>query len=376
MHKRGVFRIVGRAFLTTIGITVITGGLLVLLEGIASTMFVAQEIARNVGRDRNPMRLEMPDTLVGWISQPGFRDDRLYGADGGAVINGQSMRDTAEALVSEPGLLRVVCSGDSFTFGLGVGNEDTWCARIERFDARIRTLNLGTLGYGVDQAYLRYRRDAERLEHAVHIFAFIPHDIRRARLARFNGYPKPYFSVRADGLELRNVPVPRLSRVGAMIVRHRERLRDLNILRLADRVASRLRGSQQTDYVNSEEQATRIAVQLMDSVAASAREHGRLTVFVLLEERFTGNQQYDDLAATLAVELARRGLILVDLRAEARALPADSLESIFSRNWGHYTVQGNEWVAERLWLKLNAMPEFKQRLNEWNLSKPRETVAG
>ena len=42
----------------------------------------------------------------------------------------------------------------------GVGNDDVWCKLLESIDNRIETVNLGQGGYGVDQAYLWYKRNS------------------------------------------------------------------------------------------------------------------------------------------------------------------------------------------------------------------------
>jgi lysophospholipase L1-like esterase len=59
-----------------------------------------------------------------------------------------------------PAKRRIAVVGDSFTFGLEVRYEDTWPYQLERaLGPEFRVLNLGVDGYGVDQAFLRYRRD-------------------------------------------------------------------------------------------------------------------------------------------------------------------------------------------------------------------------
>jgi hypothetical protein len=227
---------------------------------------------------------------------------------------------------------------------------------------QVRTLNVGTSAYGVDQAYLRYRHDVEPLAHDVHIFAFIPDDIERMRLAHFNGYPKPYFRLDHGRLDLRNVPVPRLSWIGEIMVHHQERLNDLRIVGFANRVVSRIAGGRRAGIISTNEEARTIAIELLDSLAASAGRYDRLTVFVLLEQRFGGNRQFDELATWLAAQASHRNLNFWDLRKEARTLPPDTLEALFNRTWGHYSVRGNAWVAEQLWRKLGELPGFERRL--------------
>jgi hypothetical protein len=353
---------VRRALLSTLGVAVITFVLLALLEGLVSIAQTVREIAMNAGPARRSLRQAIPDTLLGWINKPGFREDGMFGEGGSVMINSRSMREVEEVPDSEPGKLRLICSGDSFTFGLGVANDETWCAQIERFHPDVRTLNVGTSGYGVDQAYLRYRHDVEHFAHDVHVFAFIPDDIRRVRLARFNGYPKPHFHLDQGRLELRNVPVPRLSWLGEIMIHHQERLNDLRIVGFAKRLVARMAGGRQDGFVSTDEEARAISIVLLDSLAASAARQNRLAVFVLLEQRVGGNLEFDELATWLAAEATHRDLTFWDLRKEVRTLPVDTVEALFSRTWGHYSVRGNAWVAERLWRKLLELPGFEQRL--------------
>ncbi len=89
---------------------------------------------------------------------------------------------------------RLVCSGDSFTFGYGVGDEATWCALLATIPPGIETVNMGQGGYGLDQAYLWYRRDGLHLGHQVHVMALITRDFERMASDRFVGYGKPLLS--------------------------------------------------------------------------------------------------------------------------------------------------------------------------------------
>jgi len=352
-----------RRLLTGFAIAAITVGILALVEGLTGIALLVRDLSRETRPGLPSRRHSDADTLLGWINTPGFRDPDMYGPRIALVINARSMRDAEEAPDSEPAVLRIVCAGDSFTFGVDVGDDDTWCAGLEHYDARIRTLNLGHPGYGFDQSYLHYRRNGEALEHAVHIFAFIPDDIRRIRLSRFAGYDKPYYTL-SDGVpQLRNVPVPRMSGFSAALHRRRERLDDLHIVQLARRLSARMRGSVEPERVNSDADAREIAVALMDSLGASAREHDRIAVFVLLEQVYGSNSQNDELAAVLREELARRGLTFLDLRAEVRRLPADSLEAMFDRTAsGHYSVRGHERVAASVWRMLDGMAALRSRL--------------
>jgi hypothetical protein len=77
--------------------------------------------------------------------------------------NALGMRGTAEVGLKRPGELRVLAVGDSFTYGHGVEDDQTYPAVLERLlrergrDARV--LNAGVPGYSTDQEYTYVVRD-------------------------------------------------------------------------------------------------------------------------------------------------------------------------------------------------------------------------
>src|SRR5262249_57725400 len=95
------------------------------------------------------------DPDLGWVTAPQKDLPDLDGPGMSVRTNAQGFRNThAISLAVPAGKVRLLCSGDSFTFGYSVGNEHTWCQRLEALDPRFETVNLGVNGYGVDQAYL------------------------------------------------------------------------------------------------------------------------------------------------------------------------------------------------------------------------------
>ena len=154
--------------------------LLVVLEGGSSLLLLVADLYRTP-----PQLTERPhtqyDTLLGWVNRPDFYDHDLYAPGVYLRTNSQGFRnDHAITPRVPPGRARAICSGDSFTLGYGVDNDHTWCALLEHRIHGLETVNMGQGGYGADQAYLWYKRDAEHLDHHVQIFAVILEDFRRA----------------------------------------------------------------------------------------------------------------------------------------------------------------------------------------------------
>ncbi len=102
--------------------------------------------------------------------------------------------------------------GDSFTHGDDVRDEETWVAGL---GARgLPTVNLGVPGYGVDQAWLRYRRTKDRIVSPVVLIGVMADNIAR-HLNRYRPFitpsdriffVKPRFERRAEGLSLVSSP--------------------------------------------------------------------------------------------------------------------------------------------------------------------------
>ena len=91
------------------------------------------------------------DPALGWTFKPTTTAISYTAFD----LNG-ARRDPTEARRSG----RTLAYGDSFTFGEGVGDADTWPHRLgKRMGQRVE--NFGVAGYGPDQALLRLRQHLE-----------------------------------------------------------------------------------------------------------------------------------------------------------------------------------------------------------------------
>jgi hypothetical protein len=157
----------------------------------------------------------VPDDLLGWTVG---RDRRS--ADGLAFSSREGIRSGQPglALADRLARYRIAIVGDSFTFGLEVSYEDSWGHRLERsLGPNVQVLNFGVDGYGVDQAYLRYRRDVLSWRPDVVIFGFINHDLLRSlavyTFVSFPDWDFPFSKPRlvTDGFRLSALNLPLLS---------------------------------------------------------------------------------------------------------------------------------------------------------------------
>ena len=113
--------------------------------------------------------------------------------------------------------------GDSFTYGFGVNNDETFAAQLAKTDKENVYLNFGVPGYSTDQQFLLMGQQSlvqgktQMINHYVLVF-YLGNDILDNMLPHpLQAEPaKPYF-ITADGnLTLKNVPVPKTRKPAAL----------------------------------------------------------------------------------------------------------------------------------------------------------------
>lgn len=288
---------------------------LVLVEGGASWLLFGYELVFDQRSGLASRRHVEYEPVLGWVNVPGLSLPDFYGPGASLTIHEQSFRHPGPVPARAPeGRLRVLCAGDSFTLGIGVDEEQTWCRRLGGLDPRLETVDLGEAGYGLDQIHLKYEERGRTLEHDGLIFAFIEDSFRRMRSPTSLRYPKPLLRVEDGELRRTNVPVPEVSPLSLWLARHDASFGGLRVLELGRRIAAKL---------------------------GPAPEPPR----TLDEETWR---------TFVAAGLRARALDFVDLAGEMGALPRAELEALFDPRWAHYSVRGNEYVARALHRRLAA----------------------
>jgi hypothetical protein len=331
-----------------------------VVEGCASLLLSVYPVEKAPARPT----LSRYDAELGWVSPPLLALDHAWGRGRHLRTNSRGFRGSEEvAATPREGSVRVVCSGDSFTYGQGVNDQSTWCSQLAVLDPRLETINLGIPGYGVDQAYLRYRRDGAELHEHLHLFAFIGADLTRAGLSEHHGFAKPLLGLEAGGLRVTNVPVPRVQpSVRRAMSQFGGRLQSVP---LANAVLRKLvsPGTVWRDPDRAELEP--VLREIFREVAALSAARGSRAVFVYLpvEAELDADGPW---RSWVGDELARLGEPFVDLTAALRRVPsATSLEYFIpdgALGEGHYTAQGNAWAARAIHEALPAPPTPSQRV--------------
>ena len=157
------------------------------------------------------------DPDLGWSVRPNSQSAHgLYFSNSQGVRTSSTQRETP----SEPvqGTIRIAIFGDSFTHGDDVSYEESWGAiledKLKQRGLHAEVLNLGGLGYAIDQAFLRWRKHGKHLNPDLVVFGFQHSNIKRnmglIRMLYSPGtgiiFTKPRFILKKDALQLINSP--------------------------------------------------------------------------------------------------------------------------------------------------------------------------
>lgn len=288
------------------------------------------------------------DERLGWVSLPDLALRDFWGPGSHLHTNARAHRGTSLVDAAVPdGRYRIFCTGDSFAFGEGVGDEDTFCHLLGAGRPRIETVNLGQSGYGVDQAFLRYAGEAREIEAHLLLFTFIGPDLSRAGDASFYGFAKPVYRLRDGELVLEGVPVPE---TGPTIRRFLTRLgEELRVTEFVHRGRKKLFGERKVDADAIFERLGPTLEQLFFEVAREAGRHGTEVLFVYLPLR---SEVLADgrWRGWVRERFAESGLPLLDLTEALRRLPEEEAHALFIPDGapagGHYAKAGNAWAAQ------------------------------
>ena len=304
------------------------------------------------------------DEELGWINLPNLHIEDMYGHDVYFSTNSQRYRNANDFTPEVPaGKVRIICSGDSFTLGFGVDDDHTFCQQLAGLDNRLETVNMGQGGYGIDQAYLWYRRDEAKLEHDVVLFAFITSDFIRMESDTFYGYGRPWLTLRDGELFQENFPVPSRSYNVSWLTVNLYMLQQLNTVKFMNKVFGSVRSQGDAspvvkDHRHTEEVVAKIYSELQQISLANQRQAVLVYLPTLADYEGTGTGRWREF---VRAEAGKNDYFFVDLVEEMRTLPGHTVKKMF-RKGGHYSDEGNRYVAEALYKKLMEIPEIESKL--------------
>lgn len=120
------------------------------------------------------------DAEVGYRSRPNQERWMLVGEERGARLTTNALGFRGEFPHPErtPSVPRIVAIGDSFTFGLGAEDDETYPAQLGAHLGRVEVLNLSFPGWNVENALLAYRAIGAAYRPDVVVLGFTLDDLR------------------------------------------------------------------------------------------------------------------------------------------------------------------------------------------------------
>jgi lysophospholipase L1-like esterase len=153
------------------------------------------------------------DPKYGWSHIPNTTGRfASFGFDTQVTINSEGFRGRYVPKEKQPSKTRVLVLGDSYVWGFGVQDHETFAQEIERLCPQIETVNFGVSGYGTDQELLLFRDKGQAYHPDIVILVLSGNDyVDNARSKAHVYYYKPAFSLNDNHLVLINQPVPKMN---------------------------------------------------------------------------------------------------------------------------------------------------------------------
>jgi lysophospholipase L1-like esterase len=336
----------------------ITLMLLVIVEGLASYYLLFRDMRPAPLAER---RHTQYDPELGWVNLGNVHIPDMYGPGVYLNINRQGFRNNHEFNPAPAqGKYRIICSGDSFTLGYGVDNDHTWCQRLASLDDRLETVNMGQGGYGIDQAYLWFKRDGVKLAHQMHILAFITEDFRRMQSARFEGYGKPVIEIENGRLVVKNVPVPKLGYISVGLTTNLIKFQELRTIEFINRALVKFRLLSTPSQRDADGKTREIASKLFEDLTRLNERQSSKLVLVRLPTRYELSGLRSEWTTFLEQVSQRLNVPFINILDEARSLWSQDGADYFLRD-GHLNEKGNEFVARQIYESLKKQIPLSQR---------------
>ena len=318
------------------------------------------------------------DSALGWrrhrrteVNAAGIRDDREYDFEPSSNV------------------LRISAFGDSFTYGSDVPLGQNWSKRISALAPHIEILNFGLGAFGLDQAYLRYRRQGAAYRPHIVFLGYMTENLARdVNVYRgFYGnsyrnffFTKPRFTLRGDSLILIPNPLRTLADYRRLREHPEQILPELGrhdyhyvgeyegnpldfspTVRLAKLVEAQLRRRAQIPTFtqdgryNPRSEAYLLTLRIFDSFYRDVLADGGLPVIVVLPDLHDQRQSRDGRPRRYDPMLAYfrdRGYRYIDVIDAFKPVEKQYSLSDLTGEWGHFSQLGNDLVARHVLGKL------------------------
>lgn len=281
------------------------------------------------------------DAELGWRLLPNVtKVGPMWGGGQPTTTNSQGWRDDEFVKDPTPGKTRVVALGDSFTFGVNVPFGERFTEFLEQANPKLEVLNFGVNAYGTDQELRVLETEAIGYRpEVVLLVTFLGNDLEDIRYRYLCSWPKPYYYLRNDRLQLVSP-----STTWALSLRT-----SLYLGELTFRACSRFVDHSELAPEWRDRDALPLYLELVKKAAAVANAGGARFMVVLVHLR-----ERNEVAEGRVVERLRRGL-------HWRAVEVMDTRSLFVGADdcylpdGHWNARGHRRLASAVLEKLRAL---------------------
>jgi hypothetical protein len=329
--------------------------LLLIGVGSALGLVLAELLARAVLPAPLPQKLPLirleADAHCGYKHRP---SQSGYSLSGRVTINRWGFRGPDWPVAKAPGVIRIALLGDSYVYGPGVSDEETFAVRLEdtlNADAppgrRYEVLNFGVSGYDTGHELKLLEHHALRFQPDLVLLHFFLNDL--VYVKDYSFYPELFAAVQRD-FSLRAFWTRELARRSYLAMHLWDELR---IAEGSDNPMRRIERAYTSEQVLPPSgpgaegwQFVERGLERFAELAATARFKPYLVIVPLAQEIVE-----PDCRATYGPYLAERahavGVETVDLVADLQQREAQPAKLFLPYDW-HFSPEGHQCVADTL----------------------------
>lgn len=311
---------------------------------------------------KEPGMRARPSPTLGWENRPSV--EFTYGEPEFVMAvrhDERGFRGPGVPATKPSGGARVLALGDSFTYGIGVQEDETYAARLQALDPRLQVINAGVQGYGTAQALQLYR-ERGALDADVVLLGYFWNDlannVKGPRLGYALGpageltYTRPTHEVKDPGPDFKKTPF-RGSRAYRFLSDR------LKMLRYRAKAALGV-ATEDPDLLRPDELEEAWAWQeaLLRELARLVAERGARLVVAIIPDQVQVHPEvevvglsahYVDVQPRLLALGERLGITMVDLTPGLKDLAAREGVTLYHRYDRHLDAAGQD-AAARLML--------------------------
>lgn len=274
------------------------------------------------------------DPELGWRMKPFYERKEVN-------HNSHGFRGKLEFTLN-PQSSRIFAVGDSFTYGLGVKDEETFSAYLSQI-SRMEVINAGVNAYGVDQALLTWEKKGKLFQPKTVVLGYYVDDFFRNALT-IRDRPKPYFFY--DKIEqefrLNGIPVPELQLLESEeITVLKRRLRVIEALSWMQRKVQQKLGYIDDDALH---QRARLSNYILNRFNDSVAQAGARFLVVIIGHCSDGKPEYVWIENSIAETCHKNNIKCINLAA---AMRKQDFKSFYLPNC-HWSKKGHFFAANKI----------------------------